>query len=115
MKIKKNGKVINLSESDVKKIVNKFKIQKFINEQNNGIVQTDYCKAADSKQSISGSNLISTMKCCIQKVGGGPEVMKCADAGNPISIGACLARVAGGKYKQINACYSKRTNAPTMS
>jgi hypothetical protein len=33
MKIKKNGKTVNLSETEVKKIVTKHKINKFLNEQ----------------------------------------------------------------------------------
>ena len=32
MKIKKNGKVINLTESEVKEIVKQFKIKKFLSE-----------------------------------------------------------------------------------
>jgi len=32
MKIKKNGKTINLSEKEVKKIINKNKVNKFLNE-----------------------------------------------------------------------------------
>ena len=32
MKIKKNGKTINLTETEAKKIINKYKINKFINE-----------------------------------------------------------------------------------
>ena len=32
MKIKKNGKVVNLTESEVKEIVKKYKIKKFLSE-----------------------------------------------------------------------------------
>jgi hypothetical protein len=32
MKIKKNGKIINLTEKEIKKIINKHKINKFLNE-----------------------------------------------------------------------------------
>jgi len=37
MKIKKNGKVVNLTEKEIKQIITKQKINKFLNEQ---IVQT---------------------------------------------------------------------------
>ena len=32
MKIKKNGKIINLTETEVKEIINKFKIKRFLSE-----------------------------------------------------------------------------------
>jgi hypothetical protein len=32
MKIKKNGKIVNLKESEVKEIINKFKIKRFLSE-----------------------------------------------------------------------------------
>jgi len=32
MKIQKNGKTVNLSESEVKKIINRFKINRFLSE-----------------------------------------------------------------------------------
>lgn len=32
MKIKKNGKIVNLTETEVKEIINKFKIKRFLSE-----------------------------------------------------------------------------------
>jgi len=38
MKIRKNGKTVNLTESEIKQIVNKHKIKKFLNEQDTPII-----------------------------------------------------------------------------
>jgi len=38
MKIRKNGKTVNLTESEIKQIINKHKIKKFLNEQDTPII-----------------------------------------------------------------------------
>ena len=39
MKIRKNGKTVDLTESEIKQIVNKHKIKKFLNEQDTPIIK----------------------------------------------------------------------------
>ena len=48
MKIKKNGKVINLTESEVKEIVKQFKIKKFLYEDRQSRKSLDRSKKVES-------------------------------------------------------------------